>query len=98
MTKYAAHLPNALSTPQTEEVEGLGQVQNAAGGFVFDAGSWAHFQRFLILGTEGGTFYVAEKELTLAALKATKACIPEDGARAVALIASTSHAGRANKN
>ena len=40
------------------------QVLNDAGGFVFQVDDFTRLRRFLILGTEGGTFYVNQKALT----------------------------------
>lgn len=40
------------------------QVQNAAGGYVYEVDSAARLRRFLVLGTEGGTFYASQKDLT----------------------------------
>src|SRR5690606_8669590 len=52
----------APSTMQTDER----QVKNSAGGFVFEVSPEQRLRRFLVLGTEGGTFYVGERELTKA--------------------------------
>lgn len=40
------------------------QVQNHAGGFVFEVSPETRIRRFLILGTTGGTYYQGEKQLT----------------------------------
>lgn len=40
------------------------QVENNAGGFVFAVSDKSRLERFLIIGTDGGTFYVGEKKLT----------------------------------
>lgn len=40
------------------------QVENNAGGFVFSVSDKSRLERFLILGTDGGTYYVGEKTLT----------------------------------
>ena len=40
-------------------------VQNDAGGYTFQLTPLQKLERFLILGTEGGTFYVKEQPLTL---------------------------------
>ncbi|MCE9558059.1 MAG: TROVE domain-containing protein, partial [Armatimonadetes bacterium] len=42
-----------------------GQVRNNAGGFAWALNPWKQLERFLILGTEGGTYYVGERKLTL---------------------------------
>jgi len=40
------------------------QVANNAGGFTFTVDDRARLERFLILGTDGGTYYVDQKTLT----------------------------------
>lgn len=98
----AGHTPftniGKRSTPQSEPLLGEQQVKNNAGGYVYDAGPWKTFERFLILGTEGGTYYVAERKLTRDAAENAIACIKADGKRAVDLIVAISDAGRAPKN
>ncbi|CAD6196264.1 unnamed protein product [Caenorhabditis auriculariae] len=41
------------------------QVQNNAGGYVFAVSKATRVRRFLILGTQGATFYTTQKELTI---------------------------------
>lgn len=89
---------STVQTPQTEPIPGASQIQNSAGGYVYDVGPWATFLRFLILGSEGGTYYVQERPLTVANARNVIACIAADGKRAVDLIAAVSDAGRAPKN
>jgi 60 kDa SS-A/Ro ribonucleoprotein len=85
-------------TPQTEKVFGKDQVKNSAGGYVFAVDNWTRLDRFLVLGSEGGTYYVGERKLTQDNAKAVLACIKEDGQRAVRQIALISQEGRAPKN
>lgn len=40
------------------------QVENSAGGYVYQVGGAERLRRFLVLGTEGGTFYASQKDLT----------------------------------
>lgn len=40
------------------------QIRNAAGGYTFAVDDWARLRRFLTLGTDGGTFYASDRELT----------------------------------
>jgi 60 kDa SS-A/Ro ribonucleoprotein len=96
MTRYSAHVSN-LITPQREQAR-PDQVENNAGGFVFQLDSWKRLDRFLILGTEGGTYYAGEREHTKQASKAVGECIRADGPRAVARIVEISDEGRAPKN
>jgi 60 kDa SS-A/Ro ribonucleoprotein len=58
----------------------------------------SHLNRFLILGSEGGSYYSGEKKLTLQNAKNVLACIKEDGKRAVDVIVDVSSGGRAVKN
>lgn len=85
-------------TPQCEPVLGLNQVENNAGGYVFELDIWKRLDRFLILGSEGGTYYVGEKELTQDNAKAVLACIQADGTRVVRRCVEISESGRAPKN
>lgn len=87
------------STPQTAPlIGGTPQVENNAGGFVYKLDIWATLLRFLILGTEGGTFYVGEQKLTREAAANVLRCIKEDGIRTVNTIVEVSDGGRAPKN
>jgi 60 kDa SS-A/Ro ribonucleoprotein len=96
MTSYGSHF-STLKTAQTSQARG-DQVKNNAGGFVFALDIWARLERFLILGSEGGTYYVGEKELTVESAKVVLECLKADGARTVETIVAVSDAGRAPKN
>src|SRR3989304_6331823 len=85
-------------TPQSEAIPGSSQVANSAGGFAWAVDDWARFKRFLILGCEGGTYYIEENKLTRENAEATERCIAADGPRAVQEILAVSEAGRAPKN
>ena len=85
------------TTPQAKQAHPK-QVPNSAGGWSFKVDHWTQMQRFLILGSADGTYYIQPKELTLANMEAVKTCLREDGLRAVQLIASVSWEGRAAKN
>ncbi len=45
---------------------------NNAGGIVFRINHWKQLNRFLIIGSEGGTYYVKEKKLTIEIFKMFK--------------------------
>jgi len=83
--------------PQTDQVR-ADQVRNDAGGFVFGIDKWARLDRFLILGTEGGTYYTDEKQLTERSYKSLNECLSENGMRTVSRIVEISEGGRAPKN
>ena len=74
------------------------QVANSEGGYVFPVDPWTRLRRFLILGSEGGSFYAGESDLTAESTAALDECIALDGARVVAEIVAISEAGRAAKN
>src|SRR6266851_3920604 len=74
------------------------QVQNSCGAFVWSVTDWDRLNRFLILGAEGGTYYVAERDLVKDNHDALLRCIKEDGVRTVAEIVDVSLKGRAYKN
>lgn len=87
-----------VATPQTSPIPGTNQVANSAGGFSFAVDIWTHLDRFLILGSEGGSYYATERKLSLENAKNILACIKADGARTVNRIVEISDAGRAPKN
>lgn len=75
-----------------------GATPNSAGGVSFALDIWGRFQRFLILGSEGGSYYASEIVLTLENAQCVLECVKSDGRRAVDLIVEISDAGRAPKN
>jgi 60 kDa SS-A/Ro ribonucleoprotein len=75
-----------------------GQSHNSAGGFAWGVDAWTRLRRFLILGSEGGSYYAGEWDLTRENVAAVEQAVREDGLRAVAEIAAVSRAGRAPKN
>jgi len=85
-------------TSQSERIPGTIQVPNSAGGYAWHLDDWARLDRFLVLGCEGGTYYVGERELTIENANAVARCISADGPRTVARIVAISEAGRAPKN
>lgn len=48
---------------QTERADDR-QVQNSTGGYVYAVKDTDRLRRFLVLGTEGGTFYASQRDLT----------------------------------
>ena len=50
-------------TPQTEQADSR-QVKNSAGGYSFEVAGEDRIKRFLTLGTDGGSYYKGERELT----------------------------------
>lgn len=88
----------ASATPQSEPIPGTTQVPNSAGGYAWAVDDWTRLQRFLILGSEGGSYYATERALMAENANAVLRCIATDGARTVQTIAEISRNGRAPKN
>jgi len=93
-----AKIFNRRVTPQSQPIPGSTQVRNSAGGYSWEVDDWTRFDRFLILGAEGGTYYIGERELVKQNHDALIRCIKADGLRAVNRIVEISDAGRAPKN
>src|SRR5256885_14631476 len=75
-----------------------GQEPNSAGGFAWAVDAWTRLRRFLVLGSEGGSYYASEWSLTRENAQAVEQCVRDDGPRAVAEIVRVSTEGRAPKN
>ena len=95
--KYA-QIFNKRKPSQRQPIPGSTQVQNSAGGYAWEVNDWTRLRRFLILGTEGGSYYATEQKLTLENAEAIKRCIAIDGVKTVKEIVAISDAGRAPKN
>lgn len=95
--KYAKLL-SKKATPQSQPIPGSGQVPNSAGGHAWTVNPIQMLDRFLILGSESGTFYVDAVPLTVAHAENIRALIEQYGLRVVSRIAEVSEAGRAPKN
>ena len=97
MFKYTKHFSTKI-TAQSQPIPGTNQVPNSAGGFTWQLDDWARLDRFLVLGIEGGTFYVSERELTVGNAEVVARCIAADGIRTIDRIVAISDSGRAPKN
>lgn len=85
------------ATPQSEPMR-EDQVANSAGGYSWQIDKWDQLRRFLILGTEGGSYYASERKLTTDNIQSLRACVLEDGTRTVKEIVKISQEGLAPKN
>lgn len=94
---YTKHV-STKATPQMQPTLGKDEVKNSAGGFVFAVDIWTQLDRFLILGSEGGTYYASEQKLTVENAKNVEKAIASDGIRVVNRVVEISDAGRAPKN
>lgn len=85
-------------TPQSAPIPGSTQVKNSAGGYSFELDPWGRLDRFLVLGSDGGSYYASERALTLENAAVVQRCLELDGLRTVARIVEISVEGRAPKN
>lgn len=98
MANYISNVLDPNNTPQTEPLADRKQVKNSAGGFVFAVDNWTRLDRWLVLGSEGGSFYASERDLTKQNIDGLKAALAENGVRFINTVVEVSHAGRAPKN
>jgi len=94
---YGKHF-NTKNTRQDTQIPGKDQVKNSDGCYVFGIDKWTQLDRFLILGTEGGSYYAKERELTVENAQSVLSCIQEDGVKVVKRVVEISNSGRAPKN
>lgn len=90
----------AEPVPQTQVLPGreAQMAANNAGGFSFKLGEWNSLERFLILGSEGGSYYVKERDLVMQNVGVLNRCIAEDATKTAETIAAISDSGRAFRN
>jgi 60 kDa SS-A/Ro ribonucleoprotein len=96
-TKFLKHF-RTRQTPQSEPIPGSAQVPNSAGGYAFAVDDRARLERFLILGSEGGSYYATERALTVENAQAVVRCLEADADRTIRTIVQVSDSGRAPKN
>ena len=91
---------NPATTPQSEALPGreAEMQENHAGGFSFVLDDWARLDRFLVLGSDGPTYYQSGRKLTKENAACAQRCVAEDGLRTVKKIVEISTEGRAPKN
>ncbi len=87
----------AAGTLQTQPQPDRAQVRADNGGYVYALDRWARVDRFLILGSEGGTYYASEDRLTKENAVNLVEAIREDGRRVVARVIAISESARAPK-
>jgi 60 kDa SS-A/Ro ribonucleoprotein len=81
-------------TPQSQKADKR-QVKNSAGGYTFKVSDEVRVNRFLVLGTSGGTYYVTEAALTADNAQVILAAARDKGTWLVEQIVEISVAGRA---
>lgn len=103
MSNYAKSLSQAMNRKKTSQSEAIpgreaDMAKNNAGGFSFTITPWDQLDRFLILGTEGGTYYANEKKITKENALNVIELINSDGVKVVERVVEISTSGRAPKN
>lgn len=87
---------NTRRTAQSEPADAR-QERNSAGGYTFTLDHAARLRRFLVLGVDGGTYYVRQAELTKDNAAIVLDLARDHTAELVAEIVAVSTAGRAPK-
>ncbi|XP_031560908.1 60 kDa SS-A/Ro ribonucleoprotein-like [Actinia tenebrosa] len=91
------HNADDETAPQNEPLS-TKQVKNEAGGYTFVVDNMCRLKRFIVLGSEGGTYYAGEKELSQQNATCLMALIEEGkGPEAVEVIKEYSVEGRTAK-
>ena len=85
MNRYAA---SAASPAPSQPLLGRASEmeQNAAGGFTFKLDPLGRLRRFIVIGTDKGTYYQSEDDLTAENLDGCMDAIKQHGPASVALI------------
>ena len=93
-SKYGAILDQ--SVPQTQPLNER-QTPNNAGGFAYKTTEMQQLERFLMLGTVGGTYYVGERKLTQQNVNSVISAIKNNGPAVIEKLVEIDVAGRAPK-
>jgi 60 kDa SS-A/Ro ribonucleoprotein len=87
---------NLRATPQSEQADPR-QVENSAGGYTFTLDDEARIRRFLVLGSDGATYYTSAKDLTKDNAQVVIRAAQNDARKLVDILLEISLAGRAPK-
>ena len=95
-----ARASSRKQTDQSHPIPGreAQMVENSAGGYVFHVNDWTRLRRFLTLGSERGSYYVGQQDLTRANCHSLERCIAVDGLAVLREIVEVSTRGLAPKN
>jgi 60 kDa SS-A/Ro ribonucleoprotein len=101
MLDFTKHLTTRLrrhATPQPEPTPDSIRGYDSAGGSAGTVDDWTRFDRFLLFGSERGTYYIRERTLTRENAAAVAACLASDGPRAVRRVVELSEQSRVPAN
>lgn len=87
-----------VKVPSVHQRASTRQVRNNDGAFVFALDDKSRLERFLILGTDGGTYNVSEKDLTKQNVDWLKGLISRDSGMVLSTVLDVSVSGRAYRN
>lgn len=83
----------------SQHVKELGRTLQPGGKAIFQISDLERLKRFLVLGSDGGTYYASERKLTVENAECVKRLVQgPQGVQAVQVIANISDEGRAPKN
>ena len=91
------YLKNFMETPTPQSEPLPDMVENSAGGYSYQVSDMELLRRFLILGSEGGSYYADQRKLTKQNAEAVRRCIENNGMATVQEIVNISTARRAPK-
>lgn len=89
--------PGTVRKPVTQKTR-PDEVENSDGGFVFKLNLFKQLERFLVMGTEGGTYYISERKLTSDNIETLKQCLAENAVGTIDTIVDFSVNARVIKN
>lgn len=95
LKKYANNYSNP---PVTTKLPGSNQVENNTGGYVFGVTPQKRLERFLIFGTDGGSYYVTETDLTKQNVDFIINLIKTDASMVLDTVYEVSTTGRSYRN
>ena len=73
-------------------------IASNEGGQVFQVDDFTRLRRFLILGSEGGTFYTSARDLSIENADVVRRCLDADFIKTIQMIVEVSEQGVAPKN
>ena len=85
-----------MARRQNERLEAR-QTRNNAGGFVYSLSDEGRLTRFLVLGTDGGTFYASERQHTVQATDFVRELVARDAEKALRVTLEVVRGQRAPK-
>lgn len=98
MQKYQ-NVYNTKVTSQMQRTPGRkDEVLNNAGGYVFGVDPFTQLDRFLLIGSSAGTYYVGASKLTEQNVDCIDRCLRSDPQKVLDKIVEISEAGRAPSN